>query len=115
MIMRNKTILCIGGVLALLNLLAGLILSNYDLVNIAVTTVIIIITTVVLLRVNSFTELKDGFKVSLNFIIPTIGIIQYIFALFMPNRITDNWYLIILLILLAFEMMLLLITKSNSN
>ena len=111
----NKTILWIGGVFAILNLLIGLIVSAYGGVNIAVTTMIIILTTVIILGVNCSMRLKDGFKVSLNFIIPVIGLIEYFFALFMPNRFTDNWCLIVILILLAFEVIILIGTKSISN
>lgn len=111
----NKTIFWIGGVFALLNLLIGLIVSAYGGVNIAVTTVIIILTTVILLVVNGSMRLKDGFKVSLDFIIPVIGLIEYFFALFMPNRFTDNWCLIVILILLAFEVVILIVTKTISN
>lgn len=111
----NKTILLIGGVFAILNLLIGLIVSAYGGVNLAVTTVIIILTTIILLGVNSSMGLKDGFKVSLDFIITIIGLIEYFFALFMPNRFTDNWCLIVILILLAFEALILIVTKSISN
>ena len=111
----NKTILWIGGVFALLNLLIGLIVSAYGGVNIAVTTVIILLTTIILLGVNGSMGLKDGFKISLDFIIPVIGLIEYFFALFMPNRFIDNWCLIVILILLAFESLILIGTKSISN
>lgn len=111
----NKTIFWIGGVFAILNLLIGLIVSAYGGVNIAVTTVVIILTTLILLGINGSMGLKDGFKVSLDFIIPLIGIIEYFFALFMPNRFNDNWCLIIILILLAFEALILIVTKSISN
>ena len=111
----TKTILWIGGVFALLNLLIGMIVTAYGSRNIAVTTVIIILTTVILLSVNDSVGLKDGFKVSLYFIIPVIGLIEYFFALFMPNRFTDNWCLIVILILLAFEIIIIILTKSISN
>ena len=111
----NKTILLICGVFAILNLLIGLIVSAYGGINIAVTTMIIILTTVILLGVNGSIRLKDGFKVSLDFIIPVIGLIEYLFALFMPNRFTDNWCLIVILIILAFEALILIGTKSVSN
>lgn len=111
----NKTILWICGVFAILNLLIGLIVSAYGGINIAVTTMIIILTTVILLGVNGSIRLKDGFKVSLDFIIPVIGLIEYLFALFMPNRFTDNWCLIVILIILAFEALILIGTKSVSN
>ena len=113
--MRNKTILCIGGIYAILNLLIGLIISSYEGFNLAITTAIIIITTVLLMIVNGGWGLKDGYKVSLDFIIPTIGIIQYFFALFMPNGWRDNWCLIVILMLLALETILLICVKIILN
>ena len=104
----NKTIIWIGGVFAILNLLIGLIISVYGVVNVTITTFIILLTTIILLGVNGSMVLKDGFKVSLDFIIPVIGLIQYLFALFMPNRIADNWCLIVIITLLAFEALILI-------
>lgn len=115
MTMRNKTILCLGGIYAILNLLIGLIISSHDGFNLSITTTIIIITTVLLMIVNGGWRLKDGYKVSLDFIIPTIGLIQYFFALFMPNSLKDNWYLIVIIILWAFETILFISVKTISN
>ena len=115
MTMRNKTILYLGVMFAILNLLIGLLISSYDGFNLAITTAIIIITTVFLMIVNGGWGLKEGYKVSLDFIIPTIGLIQYFFALFMPIGFKDNWCLIVILILLVFEPILLISMKKTSN
>ena len=111
----NKTILWIGGVFAILNLMIGLIISTYGTVNVTITTFIIFLTTIILLGVNGSMGLKDGFKVSLDFIIPGMGLIQYFFALFMPNRFLDNWCLIVIIILFALEALLLIGAKSVST
>ena len=111
----NKIILFIGGICAILNLLIGLIVSAYGGVNIAVTTGIIVLTTVILLGINGYMNLKDGFKVSLDFIVPVIGLIEYLFALFMPNRFSDNWCLIVIIIILTFETLVLIATNFISK
>lgn len=111
----NKTILWAGGILAILNVLIGMIVSTIGAFTIITTSIIIILTTVILLWLNGNGSLKDGFKVSLNFIIPLIGIMEYLFAIFMPNRFADNWCLILIFLLLTFENLILLIAKFISN
>ena len=111
----KKTILWTGGVIAILNLLVGMIVTSYAVINITVTTAIILLTIIIMLDVNGCMHLRDGFKVSLNFLIPMLGIIQYFFALFMPHRIQDNWYLITILIILAFEVIILISAKFISK
>jgi len=111
----NKAIISIGAIFAVVNLLIGLIVSAYSGVNITVSTVIIVITTLILLAVNNRITLKDGFKVSLNFIIPTIGLIEYLLAVFMPSKFTDNWCLISVIILFVVEAVLLIAAHSVST
>lgn len=110
----TKTILWIGGIFAILNLLIGLIVSAIGGFNIAISTIIIVLTSAILLWVSNST-MKDGYKVSLSFIIPTIGLIQYLCALFMPNRVADNLCLIAILLLLAFEAIMIIGAKSISS
>lgn len=111
----NKIVIWSGGILILLNVLIGLIVSTIGAVNIITTSIIIILTTVTLVWLNDHKRLKDGFKMSLNFIIPSIGFIEYLFALFMPNRFIDNWYLIITLILIALEVLLMISVTTISK
>lgn len=111
----NKTILLIGGIAAVFNLLVGLIVSAYGEINLTITTVIIFLTTAILLGINGPIGLKDGFKVSLNFIIPIFALIEYLLALFMPNHIADNWCLVAILFIFAFEAIILISVRAISN
>lgn len=111
----KKTIILSGSILMAVNLLLGLIITAYSWLNVIISTAVIILATILLLVVNYRLSLKDGYKVSLNFIIPTIGIFQYLLAVFMPSRISDNWGLIILVVLAAIEAMLLIVANSIST
>ena len=111
----KKSIISIGALLILINLVFGLIMSAYDSFNLTISTITIVLTIIILLVINGGVKLKDGFKVSLNIIISIIGIIQYLFALFMPNHFNDNWELITLILLTVAEIILLIATNSIST
>lgn len=108
----KQSIILIGSILVIVNLLLGLIILAYGCVNLVVSTVILVLTAVVLLLVNGRMSLKDGYVVSLNILIPIIGLIQYLIAIFMPSRFSDNWGLITLLVITAIEAILLVATNS---
>lgn len=111
----RKIIILAGTILILINLVLGLIISAYDSFNLTVSTTVIVLTVIALLAINGRVKLKDGFKVSLNIIIPIIGIIQYLFALFMPNHFNDNWGLITIILLVVTEVILLISANSIST
>ncbi len=111
----KRSIFLIGSILVIVNLLLGLIISAYGCVNLIASTVILVLTAVFLLLVNERMSLKDGYVVSLNILIPIIGLIQYLIAVFMPSRFSDNWGLITLLVITAIEAILLVATNSIST
>ena len=111
----KKSIILIGATLALVNLLFGLIISAYDYFNLAISTIVIVLTFLILLAINGLMRLKDGYKVSLNIVIPAIGIVQYLFSLFMPSQFSDNWGLIVIIFLTAIEAILLIAANNIST
>lgn len=111
----NKIIVWAGIIFMILNILIGLIVSAIGAFNIITTSVVIILTTIMLVWINGSSGMKEGFKVSLDFIIPIIGIIEYLFALFMADRFADNWCMILILTLLSLEILILLAAKYVSN
>lgn len=111
----KQSIILIGSILVIVNLLLGLIISAYRCINLVASTVILVLTAVVLLLVNGRMSLKDGYVVSLNILIPIIGLIQYLIAILMPSRFSDNWGLITLLVLISIEAILLVATNSISK
>lgn len=111
----KRSIFLIGSILVIVTLLLGLIISAYGCINLIASTVILVLTVVVLLLVNGRMNLKDGYVVSLNILILIIGLIQYLTTIFMPNRFSDNWGLITLLVLTAIEAILLVAANSIST
>ena len=97
-----------------MNLLFGAILSSYNAFNIIVSS-IVIMATGVLLYVADIIHLKDGFKVSLMLLFSMGGAIEFILSLIAPNHFTDNWWLILVIGLMAAEIILMIITNTISN
>lgn len=60
-------------------------------------------------------NLKDAFKVSLSIMFTLAGVIEFILSLIAPNRFVDNWWLIIIIFLIAIEVILLIVTNRISN
>lgn len=111
----KQSIILIGSILVIVNLLLGLIISAYGCVNLVASTVILVLTAVVLLLINGRMSLKDGYVVSLNILIPIIGLIQYLIAIFMSNRFSDNWGLIMLIALTVIEAIILIAANRIST
>lgn len=79
--------------LLVLNILVGLLLSDFNPFNIAYTSVIVLLTggTLFLLRI---IPMKDAFVVSLSFLFIFLGLIGYVFGLLSPERIHNNGYIL---------------------
>ena len=107
-------VLTIGIAFLILNILIGLICSSLSWVNISASSVAILLNTALAYYVSS-DNVKTPFKISLMFIIPIITIIEYLIALFMPNKLENNYALIIILILLFLESIIYLTIKKVST
>lgn len=111
----KRSIISIGVLFAAVNLLFGWILSAFGWVNVAASTLIIILTAIILLVLNSGSNTKNGFVVSLNLIFPAFGLLQYLLAVFMPDKVDDNWCLIAIIILLAIEAAVFIAVRNVSR
>lgn len=110
-----KRIIIISGIVLLtVNILFGLILSFFDNFNACVSSAVIIVTTLLLLLTNAIC-LKNGYKVSLFCLFSVLGIVEYALSLFAPNKFADNLWLIIVIVLIAIETILLLMTNTISK
>lgn len=107
-------ILTIGIAFLILNILIGLICSSLSWVNISASSVAILLNTA-LAYYMSGDNVKTPFEISLMFIIPIITIIEYLIALFMSNKLENNYVLIIILILLFLESIIYLSIKKVST
>ena len=100
--------------LLITNFLFGLLLSSYEWLNVLLCSGIIILFGIFMLLIGTL-QLKDGFKSSLYVLYPILGFIELILSLFSPNKIMDNWVIIVLTLIVVFQLILLFITKVISN
>ena len=100
--------------LLITNLLFGLLVSSYEWFNVLLSSGIIILFGIFMLLIGIL-QLKDGFKSSLYVLYPILGFIELILSLFSPNKIMDNWVIIVLTLIVVFQLILLFITKVISN
>ena len=74
----------------------------------------VIVVTGILLYITAIINLKDGYKVSLMILFAIAGALEFILSLIAPNRIIDNWWLI-LVVLMSIEVIVLILTNTVSN
>lgn len=110
----KKTILITGIILFAVNALCGFLLSGYENFNLAFTSIVIAVTTLLLYLLRTIT-LKDGFVPGLGFMIALFGIICYILGLISPNKVQDNGYVITSVVLLAIEVITLIMCHITSK
>ncbi|MGM9686117.1 MAG: hypothetical protein ACI3YF_00155 [Prevotella sp.] len=110
----KKIIIMSCMVLLIVNLLFGTILSFYSFYNVTLSCAVIVVTGI-LLYLTDIIQLKDGYKVSLMLLFAITGVLEFVISLIAPNRITDNWWLILLIALMAIEVITLIITNTVSK
>ena len=76
--------------------------------------VIIVLTGIFMLLVGIL-SLKDGFKSSLYVVYPILGLIELVLSLFSSDKITDNWVILVLMLIVAFKLILLCVANVISN
>ena len=111
--MRNITLIT-GFILLVANLLFGSILSSYPAFNMWLNSGVIVANTVLIYALSIIT-LRDAFKISLSFLFGVLGFIVFVLGLFAPQQYTDNWYLIAIVLIVAFEAIILTITHIISK
>lgn len=102
----------------ILNLAVWTIVSSYPLFKMFMIELIIgfnLILTYGSIKSNS----KEAFKISLSFILPIFSFIEIIIGIVSPNRLYDNYLLILILGLIFFEFVLtystIVISNKNNN
>jgi len=75
---------------------------------------VIIITTVLIALLDRI-KLSAAYKISLFLIFGFIGIIEYICGFFSKCTITDNWVIIVDLLLLVIQVLIIIITNTVSS
>lgn len=110
----KKIIILSCAILLVANLLFGAILSFYGWCNVALSSAVIAITGL-LLYLTDIIHLKDAFKVSLMVLFLIAGAIEFMLSLIASNRFADNWWLILVIFLMAVEVIVLIITNAISK
>ena len=111
--MRNITLIA-GAILLVSNLLFGSILNIYSVFNMWLNSGVIVATTVLLYILKSI-QLKDGYYISLSMLFSILGLIAFVLGFFAPQRYIDNWYLVIIILIVAIEGIILTITHIISK
>lgn len=110
----KRIIFLSSAVLLAMNLMFWFILSSYANFNVAVSSAVIVCTGLLLYLTDTIC-LKDAFKASLTLLFTVGGVIEFVLSLFAPSRYEDNWWLIVVVGMVAFEAVLLIITNTVSN
>lgn len=110
----KKIIILSSIILLVANLLFGAILSFYGGYNVVLSSMVIVATGILLYLTDTI-HLKDGYKISLMLLFTIAGALELILSLFAPNRVVDNWWLILVIILITIEVLLLIITNVISH
>ena len=110
----NKTILTIGSVLLIVNIIFGVILPLYQTFNVGVNSFVIVLTAALIFSLNKL-KLRDAFCISLTAVFATCGIGQFVLGVFSPISLINNWYLIAIVVILTFEVILLILSSKTSK
>ena len=110
----KRTILILGGLALIVNVLFGLLLSGYSYFNMGVNCGVIALNTALLFCLYQF-NMRDAFRISLSFLFVLVGLIELILGCFMQQKFQDNGYLIAMIVLLFIEIVLIVETKILSN
>lgn len=103
----KKIILITGAILLFLNFIIGIILSSISWLNLVISSLVIIISMALVIFVNN-AIVKIGYRISLTLLVPFLGFIEYLGAMLMPNTFKDNWILIGIILLGAFQTFLVI-------
>lgn len=108
----TKIILLIGTLLIIVNTIIGLLLSNYLSFNWISVDVVLFINTLLLYLLSTNQIMSDGYKISLSFILPILGLISVLLAILSKEEYKDNYYLIGFITILAIEIILYIVAKN---
>ena len=111
--MKNLSLI-IGLILLALNIIAGFLLSAYQTHSLVITSIIIAVTTL-LNHCSSRLRLKDAFKISLPFLFSVFGVVEFILGFFVKKELTDDYYLISILVLFVIQVIIFATVYIVSN
>lgn len=110
----KKGLLIFGIILLISNILIGLIVSSYETFNVCLTSVVIVATTLLLGWLSS-SNLKDAFKISLTVLFSFLGLVEFVLGLVAPSQFEDNWYLVVIIVLIIIESLFVISSSMASK
>jgi len=110
----KKVIVLIGVILLIANIIFGLILTKYQMFNICTNCIVIFVNSLLLYCLQEL-KIKQAFTISLSFMFSVLGVVEFVLGSIAPKQFENNWYLLIVIVLLAFEGIFLVITHKTSQ
>ena len=110
----KRLIIIITIILLLFNGALGIIISAYQPTNVYLNSAVILLSGIVLWVVSSI-SLMDAFRISLTFIFGLLGVGEYILGFFAPSELSNNWFAILMIAILAIESIILFLTNFVTN
>lgn len=110
----SRITLYIGIIALCVNVAFGAILTCYDTFNVAVSSGSIIITCALIYTI-AHIRMKDAFKVSLTLLFVLLGLVDFVLTAFAPSHFTDNWCIVLFMVLCASQVAMLIVTHVVSN
>lgn len=101
-------------ILLIINIIAGIILTAYPTFNTVLNSCVLAIAFVFSVWLSNG-KINTPFRLSLSFFIPTVTLIEFIIGIFSPHQFQDNWGIIAILILVAFEAFLIYSVMHRSK
>ena len=110
----KQTVITLGAIFLLANLAFGLVLDSFSMFNLLMSSGTIVFTTATLISIELI-KMKDGFKAPLYVINSFCGIAEYIIVLIAKNDMSNNWFYVLLILIVAFQLVLLTATNVTSK
>lgn len=114
----KRFIILITIILLVVNGLLGYIITAYPPTNVFLNSVVILLSGIVF-GVLSYISLKDAFKYSLTYLFALIGFVEYILGIFAPPELNNNWFVVLIIVILTLEIILIsltnIVTQKNNR
>ncbi len=93
--------------LLVLNIMAGLIFTDYQWSNVGYSS-LMLFCNYMFIKAVQWSKMKDAFKISLSFILPFIGLIEFVLAIVAAPTLSDDVPFMVILVLIVLQLLLFL-------
>lgn len=110
----KKVILIVAGLMILMNTILSFVIDAYSSMAMLQGCAVVGISTAMLMLVQCL-KLSDAYRCSLNTLFSIAAIGEWITAFCAPNELTNNWFIVVALVILVIELLLLIASNSITN